>query len=806
MHPFFIATRICAFAALLLLAACSSPEEREAEHMKNGKALFESGELAKAAIEFRNALQINPTGVEAKYFTGLIFEKQGNLPAAMSAYQDVALQDPNHRDAVEKLGQYALMNGDPTEASTRADKLIALAPSEPDGHTMKAAAYLMAGKYAEAESEANAAFAIKPNDPDTVIVLASQRARQGRFSEAEAEVEKGLAANPGNTQLLGLKLKLLTDQKRTAEAEQVLRQLIVADPSNPAYVVALARQLAEAGQVTEAREEFRRAIAANKNSDLLLAAYADFLERALGQDEAIAEAQMLVDQFGGNPRYAFLLARLSTKAGKLDDAERVLRALTETLERSSDKLDARVELARITLLRGDKDGALDQLGQILKEDSKNQNALVMRAGIRLSDSKFDPAIADARAALRDNPASIPALLVLSQAYVATNERELAIGTLRDLITVAPANTEARQQLAGLLVVKSPDEAVKQLDAILALKPDDADLKAKKAQILIYSKRWDQGEVIGQELKADPATAALGYQIVGEAALARQDFETAIVELKSSIDLGRSFSVVGPKLMEAYKRSNQPVLASQTGTMPQSDGEALLLARIAEDPKDGDALALLADLREQQGKTQEAQDLLARAIDAKPEVRQPYLNLARLQKTAGDPKAAVATLLRAEQRFPDDSLVLGSVAIGHELNGDYEAARAAYEKVLAKRPGDVVSANNLAMLIADVWPEDKVKLDRARALVEDFRNSSNPTLLDTLGWVQVRLGNVEDATIALKKAVTLEPDNQQLLYHYATALSMKGLGDLAKETMAKALSGQPDFRGVEHARQLAATFK
>ena len=71
---------------------------------------------------------------------------------------------------------------------------------------------------------------------------------------------------------------------------------------------------------------------------------------------------MLVDQFEGNPRYAFLLARLSTKAGKLDDAEKVLRKLVETLERSSDKLDARAELARITLLRGDKAGGLDQLG------------------------------------------------------------------------------------------------------------------------------------------------------------------------------------------------------------------------------------------------------------------------------------------------------------------------------------------------------------------------------------------------------------------------------------------------------------
>ena len=74
----------CAIAAMLLLAAGDSPEEREAAYMKSGKKLLEGGELPNAAIEFRNMLKINPAGVEAKYFTALIFEKKGNVPRAVS--------------------------------------------------------------------------------------------------------------------------------------------------------------------------------------------------------------------------------------------------------------------------------------------------------------------------------------------------------------------------------------------------------------------------------------------------------------------------------------------------------------------------------------------------------------------------------------------------------------------------------------------------------------------------------------------------------------------------------------------------
>ena len=796
----------CAIAAMLLLAACDSPEEREAAYLKSGKELYESGELSKAAIEFRNALKINPTGVEAKYFTALIFEKKGNVPRAISAFQDVALQDPNNREVQLKLGQYALMNADAVQASDRADKLIALDSNKPDGHTMKAAALLMMNKLPEAETEANTALTLKPHDEDATIVLASQRARQKKFEEAEAIVEEALEANHTSVPLLGFKLKLLADQNRKTEVEQVLRQLIEFDPTNPGHVVLLANELTAAGRLPEAREEFRRAIAANKDSQILLAAYADFLEKHVGTDEAIDEAKQLAGQYKGNALYSFLLARLYIKANRLDEADALLKQLVEEFERSSDKLDAQVELARITMLRGDEQGALDQLATILKADSKNQSALTLRAGIRLKQGKFDESIADARAILSDAPTSTAALAILAKAYTATNEHELAIGALRNLARAMPTNVEVQKQLAGLLVMRAPDEALKALDAAIALRPDDAEMKALKAQILIYTKRWDQGEVIGQDLAAKDETAALGHQILGEAALARQDFEAAITELQTAIDRGRSFSIVGPKLMEAYRRSGESVTAARTGTEAPSPAEQLLFDRLQKDPKDADALALLSELRENKGDLNAAKDLLRQAIEAKPGERNPYLNLARIQKNEGKLKEAADKLQLASARFPDDSLVQESLAIGYELMQDYEAAKLAYENVLAKWPNDIVAANNLAMLIADIWPTDKVLLDRARVLVEEFRNSNNPTLTDTLGWVQVRLGNVDDAAIILKKAVTLQPDNQQVQYHYAMAMSLKGLNDLARTAMVKALAGDPDFRGIEAAKQLAATLQ
>jgi signal transduction histidine kinase len=136
--------------------------------------------------------------------------------------------------------------------------------------------------------------------------------------------------------------------------------------------------------------------------------------------------------------------------------------------------------------------------------------------------------------------------------------------------------------------------------------------------------------------------------------------------------------------------------------------------------------LLSEQRENRGDLDAAKDLLRQAIEAKPGERNPYLNLARIQKNEGKQKEAADTLQLASARFPDDSLVQESLAIGYELMQDYDAAKLAYENVLVKWPNDIVAANNLAMLIADIWPTDKALLDREAWIRRRVEMHHNPS--------------------------------------------------------------------------------
>ena len=64
---------------LLISLSCSSPEKKQVKHYEKGKALYEQGEYAKAGLEFKNVIKINPNYTEAHYMLGMAELQRGNL-------------------------------------------------------------------------------------------------------------------------------------------------------------------------------------------------------------------------------------------------------------------------------------------------------------------------------------------------------------------------------------------------------------------------------------------------------------------------------------------------------------------------------------------------------------------------------------------------------------------------------------------------------------------------------------------------------------------------------------------------------
>ena len=88
--------------------------------------------------------------------------------------------------------------------------------------------------------------------------------------------------------------------------------------------------------------------------------------------------------------------------------------------------------------------------------------------------------------------------------------------------------------------------------------------------------------------------------------------------------------------------------------------------------------------------------------------------------------------------PDSGVLQLMLATTEELKGDFDGAIAEYEAMLAKDPGSLIAANNLASLLAD-HRSDKASLDRARSLAMVLQKSPVPQFKDTLGWIDYQSG-------------------------------------------------------------------
>jgi Flp pilus assembly protein TadD len=129
----------------------------------------------------------------------------------------------------------------------------------------------------------------------------------------------------------------------------------------------------------------------------------------------------------------------------------------------------------------------------------------------------------------------------------------------------------------------------------------------------------------------------------------------------------------------------------------------------------------------------------------------------------------------------------------------------FGKLIEKQPNLWAAPNNLAFILCD-HGSGKKDIEKALSLAQKAQKlrPEEPAVLDTLGWVYFRKGDLAQASTFIGRAIEKAPDAPVINYHMGMVLYQQGrLGD-AKEHLRKATQGGQDFSGKEEALKILAT--
>ena len=221
-------------------------------------------------------------------------------------------------------------------------------------------------------------------------------------------------------------------------------------------------------------------------------------------------------------------------------------------------------------------------------------------------------------------------------------------------------------------------------------------------------------------------------------------------------------------------------AEQLRNFPAAEG---WLAKVSNPQQALAVQSRRASLMAQQGKLGEARELIRKTPEmGESDGRAKLLaevQLLREQKQWGEARSVMA---QANQKFPDDvDLLYEESMLDEKLNRMDEMERL-LRRVMTLKPDHHHAHNALGFSLA----ERNLRLPEAKALIQRALELApgEPFITDSLGWVEYRLGNRDEALRLLRGAYQSRPD-VEIAAHLGEVLWVSGQRDEARRVLRDA---------------------
>jgi len=367
---------------------------------------------------------------------------------------------------------------------------------------------------------------------------------------------------------------------------------------------------------------------------------------------------------------------------------------------------------------------------------------------------------------------------IAQAAAAAGDDQAALASVR-----RAGALRADWELAALLEAqimqrRSPAAAAKVLGDFVAKNPNSREARLNYARMLILDKRLPEArKQFEAVLAASPGNTEVIYA-VGLLAFQLKDYEVAEQSMKRLLSLNYRDAdgvryVLG-QIAEEQKQWSQAVQWYER----IGEGEHQLAARM----RTANAIA-------KQGKLDEARKFLKRAAAESPgDEAQLTVAEAQLLREANRNQDAFQLLGEALKKDPEQPELLYDYALTAEKLERFEVLESQLRKLIEVRPDHAHAYNALGYSFAERntrLPEARKLIERALELAPD-----DYFIIDSLGWVLYREGDLKGAAEQLRRAYGGRPD-AEIGAHLGEVLWVMGEREEANRIWQESLKASPD---------------
>jgi cellulose synthase operon protein C len=733
-----------------LVSGCSlNSEARKKKYFESGQHYFEKGQYNEAAIQFTNAVKIDPGFADAHFKLG---EAYLHLQMVERAYQELT-------------------------------RTVELQPGNYLARTELADLLILARKYPQAKEQTDLLLKQRPNDPAVHAAIANLLAGQNDLPGAIEEMQRTIALDPGRWELYQSLASLQQRNNQPDAAEENFKKVSELNPKSIRGRLLLGNFYQSYNRPGDAEQQYRDAMALDPKAFEPREALAGLFLRTGKKAEAQEVLEQANRDLPHDPRSFMALSNFYYANGQLDKAITEYDALFR--ERPKD-LPIKKNYIELLILANRMGDARKLNDEILKSNPNDEDALVYRSQMQIGWGDEDRATQTLQSVTKNDPNNSHAHYELGAAYERQGNLEQAESEWREARRLNPDLLGVDRALAGAAMgqgdIGTLEDAATQM---IRLQPGSPDGYALRGFANINRQHYPEAESDIQKAIAVAPQNELGYVYLGHLRFAEKQYNDAAKAYQDGLDRNPNSTDALRGLMRVYFAEKQTDKAIDAAKF-----------QIGKSPNNSEFYDMLGSaLSFAKGDPAQAQAALEKSVALDKQNYDALMHLAQAQAMNGDVDKALATgeqSLKENQRQPNLYILMGNL---YQSKRDSKKAEDAYQKALAINSQNPVASNELARLMLSTGENLDIALALAQTAGKGLPNS--PAVADTLGWIYYRKGVYPLAVNYLEEALKLEeknnmPENPDIQYHLGWAYEKSAQPAQSRQHFEQVLKTNPNY--------------